>query len=78
MLANWMIRHEEMSTATAVSTFAKFRPPGIYKDDYINLLFSYGHELRQACCGHQGCMLELCHELGCSKSTIDQDAGPAS
>ncbi len=46
MLANWMIRHEGMSTGQAVSTFAAFRAPGIYKDSYINQLFKYNHETR--------------------------------
>ena len=48
MLANWMVRHEGMSTGQAVSTFAAFRPPGIYKDSYIDQLFKYNHEARQA------------------------------
>ena len=47
MLANWMVRHEGMSTSQAVSTFAAFRPPGIYKDSYIDQLFKYNHEDRQ-------------------------------
>ena len=46
MLANWMVRHEGMSTSQAVSTFAAFRPPGIYKDSYIDQLFKYNHESR--------------------------------
>ena len=42
-----MVRHEGMSTSQAVSTFAAFRPPGIYKDSYIDQLFKYNHEDRQ-------------------------------
>lgn len=45
-MANWMIRHEDMSAATAATTFAKFRSPGIYKDSYISQLFKYNHEAR--------------------------------
>ena len=46
MIANWLIRSEGMNTAKAVSTFAAFRLPGIYKDSYIHQLFKYNHELR--------------------------------
>ena len=46
MLVNWMIRHEGQSAASAIKTFANFRPPGIYKDSYIHQLFKYNHELR--------------------------------
>lgn len=41
-----MARYEEMSLALAVKTFKAFRPPGIYKDDYISTLYSYYHEVR--------------------------------
>ena len=47
MIANWLIRSEGMNAAKAVSTFAAFRKPGIYKDSYIHQLFKYHHELRQ-------------------------------
>ena len=46
MLANWMVRYENLSAAQAVSTFASFRSPGIYKEDYLQTFFRYHHEER--------------------------------
>ncbi len=46
MIANWLVRSEGMNVAKAVSTFAAFRAPGIYKDSYIHQLFKYHHETR--------------------------------
>lgn len=37
----------------AVLTFARIRPPGIYKEDYIASLFDYYHERR---CPSQSCL----------------------
>ena len=41
---NYMVRHG-LSVAEALHVFAKHRPPGIYKADYIDALFKYNHEL---------------------------------
>ena len=41
---NYMVRHG-LSVAEALHIFAKHRPPGIYKTDYIDALFKYNHEL---------------------------------
>lgn len=44
MLVNYMVR-QGMSVAQALHLFARHRPPGIYKADYIDALFKYNHEL---------------------------------
>ena len=46
MLCSWMVRYGGISVAEALSKFAQARPPGIYKDDYIEELFRYNHERR--------------------------------
>lgn len=43
MLVNYMVR-QGISVAEALHLFAKHRPPGIYKADYIDALFKYNHE----------------------------------
>ena len=48
MLCSWMVRYGGVSVAEALSRFAQARPPGIYKDDYIEELFRYNHERRPA------------------------------
>ena len=48
MLCSWMVRYGGISVAEAVAKFAQARPPGIYKDDYIEELFRYNHERRPA------------------------------
>ncbi|KAK9842283.1 hypothetical protein WJX81_004542 [Elliptochloris bilobata] len=44
MLVNYMVRHG-LSVTEALQLFAKHRPPGIYKADYMDTLFKYNHEL---------------------------------
>jgi mRNA-capping enzyme len=47
VLVSLMLRMEpRLSVADAVTTFAKLRPPGIYKEDYVQSLFDYYHERR--------------------------------
>lgn len=48
MLVSWMVRYGGLSVADALARFAQVRPPGIYKDDYIDELFRYNHERRPA------------------------------
>ena len=48
MLCSWMVRYGGISVAEALERFARARPPGIYKDDYIDELFRYNHERRPA------------------------------
>ncbi len=46
MLVNYMVRQGVgLSVAAALQVFAKHRPPGIYKPDYVDALFKYNHEL---------------------------------
>ncbi|XP_076912984.1 uncharacterized protein LOC143571445 [Bidens hawaiensis] len=40
MIANYLIRSESFSVTEAVEIFAEARPPGIYKQDYINDLYN--------------------------------------
>ncbi|GMH34397.1 hypothetical protein BSKO_02231 [Bryopsis sp. KO-2023] len=47
MLVSTMMRLvDNMTIASLINSFAKKRAPGIYKDDYIEELFSYYHEPR--------------------------------
>lgn len=47
MLASIMLRITmSLRVKDAVLNFARVRPPGIYKEDYIATLFDYYHELR--------------------------------
>lgn len=49
VLVSLMLRLTQgLSVADAVTHFARNRPPGIYKEDYIQSLFDYYHERR--CC----------------------------
>ena len=47
MICNYMVRMG-MPLTDAVRHFAVHRPPGIYKDDYIQALFKYNHFYRCA------------------------------
>ena len=53
---NYMVRHG-LSVAEALHVFAKHRPPGIYKTDYIDALFTYNHELPCGAFAHGSCAL---------------------
>uniref|UniRef100_A0A1D1YR46 mRNA guanylyltransferase n=1 Tax=Anthurium amnicola TaxID=1678845 RepID=A0A1D1YR46_9ARAE len=45
MIVNYLMRSRPMMTVTeAIQIFAQARPPGIYKQDYINALFMLYHE----------------------------------
>ncbi len=39
-------REKGMTVKRALTRFAASRPPGVYKDHYINDLFKYYHEAR--------------------------------
>ncbi|KAL8152899.1 hypothetical protein V2J09_010659 [Rumex salicifolius] len=44
MIAHYLIRMQSMSVTEAVQKFADVRPPGIYKPDYIDALYTFYHE----------------------------------
>eukprot|EP00850_Spirogloea_muscicola_P016566 SM000135S27010 [mRNA] locus=s135:225419:230943:+ [translate_table: standard] len=46
MIAHYLMRTMSMHVANAVTIFATARPPGIYKDDYIQSIFKSYHERR--------------------------------
>ncbi|PRQ19266.1 putative mRNA (guanine-N(7)-)-methyltransferase [Rosa chinensis] len=49
MIIHYLMRMLPMHTVTeAIQTFAKARPPGIYKPDYIDALYSFYHEGKPA------------------------------
>ncbi|XP_020524223.1 mRNA-capping enzyme isoform X2 [Amborella trichopoda] len=46
MIVNYLVRSHGYSVTDALDVFADARPPGIYKPDYIDALFSFYHERR--------------------------------
>ncbi|XP_062014585.1 uncharacterized protein LOC133731157 [Rosa rugosa] len=47
MIIHYLMRTQPMRTVTqAIKDFAQARPPGIYKPDYINALYSFYHEMK--------------------------------
>ncbi|XP_074289724.1 uncharacterized protein LOC141615022 [Silene latifolia] len=45
MIVHYLMRTQQASTVTeAIQKFAKVRPPGIYKQDYIDSLYAFYHE----------------------------------
>ncbi|KAJ6844138.1 mRNA-capping enzyme isoform X1 [Iris pallida] len=44
MIVHFLMRSQNMHVAEAVKIFAEKRPPGIYKQDYIEALYTYYHE----------------------------------
>ncbi|XP_021774796.1 mRNA-capping enzyme-like [Chenopodium quinoa] len=47
MIVHYLMRTQQASSVTeAIQTFAKSRPPGIYKEDYINALYDFYHETK--------------------------------
>ncbi|XP_042011874.1 mRNA-capping enzyme-like isoform X4 [Salvia splendens] len=44
MIAHYLMRTSPMSVTQAIKTFSEARPPGIYKPDYIDALYSFYHE----------------------------------
>ena len=52
MIANCLVRMKQnLGVPDALQLFAQTRPPGIYKNDYLNALFAYHHQRR---CAAQG------------------------
>lgn len=52
VLVSLMLRLTQgLSVADAITHFARNRPPGIYKEDYIQSLFDYYHERRPSAMG---------------------------
>ncbi|XP_077253045.1 uncharacterized protein LOC143892358 isoform X2 [Tasmannia lanceolata] len=46
MIVHFLMRSQPISVTEALQLFAKARPPGIYKDDYIDALYRFYHEKR--------------------------------
>ncbi|GAY49864.1 hypothetical protein CUMW_122290 [Citrus unshiu] len=46
MIVHFLMRSQSMSVAQAIKKFAEVRPPGIYKNDYIEALYTFYHEKR--------------------------------
>ncbi|KAI5663666.1 hypothetical protein M9H77_22989 [Catharanthus roseus] len=46
MIIHFLMRTQQMSVTQAIKIFADARPPGIYKPDYIDALYSFYHEKR--------------------------------
>nr|XP_048319857.1 mRNA-capping enzyme isoform X2 [Ziziphus jujuba var. spinosa] len=46
MIVHYLMRTRLMSVTEAIKTFAEARPPGIYKPDYIDALYTFYHERR--------------------------------
>ncbi|XP_077225488.1 uncharacterized protein LOC143858668 [Tasmannia lanceolata] len=46
MIVHFLMRSKPISVTEALQVFAKARPPGIYKDDYIDALYRFYHEKR--------------------------------
>ncbi|KAJ7961298.1 mRNA-capping enzyme [Quillaja saponaria] len=44
MIIHYLMRFLSMSVTQAIKTFAEARPPGIYKPDYIDALYTFYHE----------------------------------
>ncbi|KAL9374288.1 hypothetical protein Peur_033908 [Populus x canadensis] len=44
MIVHYLMRSQPMSVTQAIKIFAEARPPGIYKPDYIDALYSFYHE----------------------------------
>ncbi|PKI54884.1 hypothetical protein CRG98_024715 [Punica granatum] len=44
MIIHYLMRSTSMSVTQAIKKFADARPPGIYKPDYIDALYTYYHE----------------------------------
>lgn len=44
VIASALVRLERRTVVSAVKHFAECRPPGIYKQHYIEELFKYSHE----------------------------------
>lgn len=44
MIVNYLMRSQPMHVAEALHIFAQKRPPGIYKQDYIEALYMFYHE----------------------------------
>ncbi|XP_006663896.1 mRNA-capping enzyme-like [Oryza brachyantha] len=45
MIVNYLLRTQLSSVTEALNIFAQRRPPGIYKSDYIQALYSFYHEI---------------------------------
>lgn len=47
LIVSYMVERMDCSVEAAILAFADSRPPGIYKQDYINELFRYVHSCMQ-------------------------------
>ncbi|PIA38958.1 hypothetical protein AQUCO_02700264v1 [Aquilegia coerulea] len=46
MIIHFLMRSQSMSVSEAIQIFVNARPPGIYKHDYIDALYTFYHEKR--------------------------------
>ncbi|XVE61593.1 hypothetical protein DITRI_Ditri06bG0053000 [Diplodiscus trichospermus] len=46
MIVHYLMRSQSMSVTQAINIFSEARPPGIYKPDYIDALYTFYHERR--------------------------------
>ncbi|XP_059657806.1 uncharacterized protein LOC132304241 [Cornus florida] len=46
MIVHYLKRTQSISVTQAIEKFAKERPPGIYKADYIDALYNFYHEIK--------------------------------
>ncbi|XWS67192.1 hypothetical protein CRYUN_Cryun05aG0266600 [Craigia yunnanensis] len=46
MIIHYLMRSQSMSVTQAIKIFSEARPPGIYKQDYIDALYAFYHERR--------------------------------
>ncbi|TQD92797.1 hypothetical protein C1H46_021572 [Malus baccata] len=44
MIVHFLVRNESISVTEAIDTFARARPPGIYKQDYIDVIYKFYQE----------------------------------
>ncbi|MBA0572294.1 hypothetical protein Golob_002647, partial [Gossypium lobatum] len=46
MIVHYLMRSQSMSVSQAIKFFSEARPPGIYKPDYVDALYTFYHERR--------------------------------
>ncbi|XVF78902.1 hypothetical protein PTKIN_Ptkin14bG0175100 [Pterospermum kingtungense] len=46
MIIHYLMRYQMISVTQAINIFSEARPPGIYKPDYIDALYTFYHERR--------------------------------
>ncbi|KAK6944694.1 mRNA capping enzyme, adenylation domain [Dillenia turbinata] len=46
MIVHYLVRSHSLSVTEAIQKFAEARPPGIYKPDYVDALYTFYHEMK--------------------------------